>query len=118
MPSTANATDGKHGPVSSFGRGLAGPPVNSAFERALSDLIAVTKRGHDPANEYFNPSDEWLRAHMRILQDLPAGAQAELLEEAAVVEREAAGVDAEGKAASRAWADAAIRLDSGGLGFF
>ncbi|MDP7618672.1 MAG: hypothetical protein QF652_00275 [Dehalococcoidia bacterium] len=118
MPSTANATDGKHGPVSSFGGGLAGPPVNSAFERTLSDLIAVTKRGHDPASEYFNPSDEWLRARMRILQDLPAGAQAELLEEAAVVEREATGADAEGKAASRAWADAAIRLDSGGLGFF
>jgi hypothetical protein len=120
MPSAANATDEQQKPagVSKFGGGLSGPPVNQAFEQALTDLTTVVKRGHDPSSEFFNPSDDWLKARMRILQDLPPAARAEVLSEAETVEQEAAAADAEGKAASRAWPDAAIRLDSGGLGFF
>ncbi len=118
MPSAANATAQKPSTISAFGGVLAGPPVNPAFERALADLISVAKRGHDPASEYFNPSDEWLRARMRVFQDLPVAARSELAEEAASIERGSADAEAKGEAAARAWADAAIRLDSGGLGFY
>ena len=117
-PSAANATGLRPAAVSAFGGELAGPPVDPAFAQALADLIAAAKRGHDPTSEYFNPSDDWLRARMRVVQELPAAARAQLLEEAAVVEREAAEAEARGEAAARAWPDAAVRLDSGGLGFY
>ena len=80
--------------------------------------MAAAKRGHDPISEYFNPADAWLIDRMRILQDLRSADREDLLREAAEVEREAADADLEGRAASRAWPDAAIRLDTGGLGFF
>ena len=97
---------------------LAGPPVNPEFSKALDDLVAAAKVGHQRDSRFFNPSSMWLIDHMRIFQDLTEQQQAEILEEARQIVEEAEALNAEGMAAARAWPDVAVRLDSGGLGFF
>ena len=97
---------------------LAGPAINPEFEKALNDLVALARQGHSPASTYFNPPDQWLVDRMRIFQDMPEQEQQRILEEANAIEREAAELNAVGRAATKAWPDAVVRLDTGGLGFF
>ena len=97
---------------------LAGPPINPEFEKALDELVALARRGHSPSSAYFNPSDQWLVERMRIFQDMPEPEQQRILEEAKAIEQEAAELNAVGRAATKAWPDAVVRLDTGGLGFF
>ena len=97
---------------------LAGPAINPDFEKALNDLVALARQGHSPTSTYFNPPDQWLVDRMRIFQDMPEQEQKRILEEANAIEREAAELNAVGRAATKAWPDAVIRLDTGGLGFF
>ena len=97
---------------------LAGPRINPEFSKALNDLVAVSKRGHRRGSEFFNPSDQWLIGHMRIFQDLSPEEREGILQEARQITQEAETLNAEGKAASRAWPDAVARLDSGGVAFF
>ena len=100
------------------GSNLEGPPVNPAFSKALDDLIAQAKRGHTRNSEFFNPSPEWLREGMRIFQDLSEESQAIILEEAKALAIQAEESNSTGRAAKVAWPDIAVRLDSGGVGFF
>lgn len=97
---------------------LAGPAINPDFEKALNDLVALARQGHSPTSTYFNPPDQWLVDRMRIFQDMPEQEQKRILEEANAIEREAAELNAVGRAATKAWPDAVVRLDTGGLGFF
>ena len=97
---------------------LAGPPINPEFEKALDELVALARQGHSPSSAYFNPSDQWLVERMRIFQDMPESEQQRILEEAKAIEQEAVELNAVGRAATKAWPDAVVRLDTGGLGFF
>ncbi|MFQ5472132.1 MAG: hypothetical protein ACE5FA_04505 [Dehalococcoidia bacterium] len=97
---------------------LEGPPIHEPFARALEDLVAVAAQGQPPSSELFNPSDDWLVAHMRIFQDLPPKEQAEVLRQCAVIEEQAERANAEGKAAKRVGPPVAFRLDTGGLAFY
>ena len=97
---------------------LAGPPINPDFEKVLDDLVALAKRGHSPDCEYFNPPDQWLVDRMPIFQDMPEAEQQRILAEAGSIEQEASELNAVGRAATKAWAEAVVRLDTGGLGFF
>ena len=101
-----------------MGASLSGPPVNPTFARALDELVATAKKGHERNSLYFNPSGDWLAGQMRIFQDLPPHEQEQLLREAEQVTLECAQLNEAGKAGSRAWPDTVVRLDSGGLGFF
>ena len=100
------------------GSQLEGPPVNPTFSKALDDLITLANRGHETNSEFFNPSIEWLRSRMRIFQDLPEEKQTSILEEANELSVKAEEANSEGRAAKVAWPDIAVRLDSGGVGFF
>ena len=48
----------------------------------------------------------------------PTSKEKDVLREAGEIEEQAAVLNAEGRAAARAWPEVAVRLDSGGLGFF
>ena len=97
---------------------LAGPPINAEFEKVLNELVALARQGHSPSSTYFNPSDEWLVERMRVFQDMPESEQQRILEEAKDIEQEAVELNAVGRAATKAWPDAVVRLNTGGLGFF
>ena len=97
---------------------LAGPPINAKFEKVLDELVSLARQGHSPSSIYFNPSDQWLIERMRIFQDMPESEQQRLLEEAKAIENEAADLNAVGRAATKAWPDVVVRLNTGGLGFF
>lgn len=97
---------------------LAGPPINTAFSRALDDLVAVARQGHRPTSPFFNPSREWLARRMRIFQELPSAEQERLLQEHQRIADGARRENEAGRAAGRAGPDAVFRLDSGGLAFF
>ena len=97
---------------------LDGPPINPAFVKELDQLVALGKQGHQPNSEYFNPSNDWLVSHMRIFQEFPEGQKKQILEEATQLARDAEEANAAGKAAARAWPDAVVRLNHGGLAYF
>ena len=97
---------------------LDGPAIDPAFAAALDELVAVARQGHKPASRYFNPPDQWLIDQMPVIQDMPPQDQERLLEEARVLSQEAAAANAEGRAATKVWPDAVVRLDNGGLAFF
>ena len=97
---------------------LAGPPINPEFEKVLNELVALARQGHSPSSTYFNPSDQWLVDRMRVFQDMPESEQKRILEEAKAIEQEAVELNAVGRAATKAWPDAVVRLDTGGVGFF
>jgi hypothetical protein len=104
--------------TSETGSSLAGPPVDPAFASALDELVATAKQGQRRDSQFFNPPNEWLIGHMRIYQDMPPQERERVLQESRQVAREGEQLNSEGKAAARAWSDAVVRLDSGGLGFF
>jgi len=101
-----------------IGSALAGPPVDPAFAKVLDELVALAQRGHKPDSQFFNPSNEWLIGHMRIFQDLPSSERDQVLKEAEQVTQESERLNGQGKAGIRAWPDIAVRLETGGLGFF
>ena len=92
--------------------------MNPDFEKVLDDLVALARRGHSPDSEYFNPPNQWLVDRMPIFQDMPEAEQQRILAEAGSIEQEASELNAVGRAATKAWAEAVVRLDTGGLGFF
>lgn len=98
--------------------GVSDPPVNPAFDQALDALVAVASQGHQTSSDYFNPPTEWLVAHMRIFQDLPADEQTKILNEWQQIEQDAQQANSQGKAAVRAGPEVAYRLKTGGLAFF
>ena len=100
------------------GSSLAGPAAVPAFVKELDRLVALARQGHKPGAPYNNPSEEWLISQMRVLQDLPQDEQQRLLIEAEAIGKEAAEANAAGKAASRAWPEVVVRLDTGGYAFF
>jgi hypothetical protein len=104
--------------VNKSGSFLDGPAVYEPFARALGDLIAVAGEGQPKGSEYFNPSEEWLVAGMRIFQDLPADEQAEVLAEFGRLTQEAEEANAQGKAARQVGPSVVFRLDTGGLAFY
>ena len=102
----------------SSGSTLDGPPVDPGFSAALDEMVSTGRGGHQPGNLYFNPPNQWLIDRMPIFQDLPKEEQDRVLTEAAAMEQEAPEANAQGRAASRVWPDAVVRLDNGGLAFF
>ena len=100
------------------GSSLAGPTANPAFSQALDDLLSEAKRGHDTKSTFFNPPDAWLRSQMRIFQDVAQHDQEVILIKAKELELEAKEANDAGKAAKVAWPDIAVKLNSGGVGFF
>jgi len=100
------------------GSSLAGPIAVPAFEKELDRLVALARKGHKPGATFNNPSEEWLISQMHVLQDLSEEEQQKYLDEASIIDKEAAEANAAGRAAGRAWPGVAIRLDTGGYGFF
>ena len=100
------------------GSSLAGPIAVPAFEKELDRLVALARKGHKPGATFNNPSEEWLISQMHVLQELSEEEQQKYLDEASIIDKEAAEANAAGKAAGRAWPGVAIRLDTGGYGFF
>ena len=97
---------------------LAAPAVNPGFLKALDELVGLAKQGQPAESQFFNPPIEWLYQHMPVLQDMPEEAQQRIFTEASAIDREAEEANAAGRAATRAWPEVVVRLDSGGLAFF
>jgi hypothetical protein len=97
---------------------LAAPAVNPDFLKELDQLVALASSGQKSGSQYLNPSNDWLFGHMSVLQDLPEAERAKILTEAAQLDKEAEEANAAGRAATRAWPEVVVRLDSGGLAFF
>lgn len=97
---------------------LNGPGVHEPFNDALDELVSAAREGHRPSSEFYNPSDEWLIERMRVLQDMSPQEQAPLLREYEQIQQENEAGSAQGKVASRAGPDTAIRTDAGGLAFY
>ena len=97
---------------------LAAPAVNPGFLKALDELVGLAKQGQPAESQFFNPPIQWLYQHMPVLQDMPEEAQQRIFTEASAIDREAEEANAAGRAATRAWPEVVVRLDSGGLAFF
>ena len=97
---------------------LAAPAVNPDFLKELDQLVGLASSGHKTDSQYFNPPNDWLFGHMSVLQDLPEAERAKILAEASQLDKEAEEANAAGRAATRAWPEVVVRLDSGGLAFF
>ena len=97
---------------------LRPPRMNPEFNRALDELVALARQGQRADCENFNPANQWLVANMPVFQDLPAAEREQTLTEAAEIVRIGEEANAAGRAATKAWPGVAVRLDSGGLGFF
>ena len=97
---------------------LTPPAKHEAFAVALDELVFLARRGHRPDSNNFNPSDQWLVDNMPVFQDMPEDQRAAVLAQASVIEREGEEANAAGRAATRAWPGVAVKLDSGGIGFF
>ena len=89
-----------------------------AFAKALGDLLDVAKKGHKATSEFFNPNNEWLIEKMRVFQDFNSSDQQTILKDAERVENESMQLNSEGRAGKKVWPDVAVRLETGGLGFF
>ena len=100
------------------GSSLVGPTSVPAFVKELDRLVALARTGHKPGATFNNPPQEWLISQMNVLQDLPEDEQQGLLNEASLIDKEAADANAAGKAAGRAWPGVVVRLDTGGYAFF
>ena len=97
---------------------LAAPAVNPSFLKALDELAGLARQGQPEESQFFNPPIEWLHQQMPVLQDMPIEAQERIFAEASAIDREAEEANAAGRAATRAWPEVVVRLDSGGLAFF
>ncbi|MFP6634959.1 MAG: phosphoenolpyruvate carboxykinase (ATP) [Dehalococcoidia bacterium] len=97
---------------------LAAPAVNPDFLKELDQLVGLASSGHKTDSQYFNPPNDWLFGHISVLQDLPEAERTKILAEASQLDKEAEEANAAGRAATRAWPEVVVRLDSGGLAFF
>ena len=97
---------------------LAAPAVNPDFLKELDQLVGLASSGQKTDSQYFNPPNDWLFGHISVLQDLPEAERAKILAEASQLDKEAEEANAAGRAATRAWPEVVVRLDSGGLAFF
>ena len=97
---------------------LIPPATNTEFARALEELVTLARQGHRPDCENFNPSDQWLVANMPVFQDMATEEREKVLEVASAIVRESEETNSAGRAATKAWPGVAVRLDSGGMGFF
>ena len=97
---------------------LTPPAMNPDFAKALDDLVSLARQGHRPESANFNPSDQWLVANMPVFQDLAEAERARVLADASAIVQEGEAANAAGRAATKAWPGVAVRLDSGGMGFF
>lgn len=97
---------------------LVPPATIPDFARTLDDLVSLARKGHQPDCENFNPSDEWLVANMPVFQDMSEVEQQKVLAEASAIVKEGQEANSAGRAATKAWPGVAVRLDSGGMGFF
>ena len=92
--------------------------MNPDFARALDEVVSLARRGHRPDSGNFNPSDQWLVANMPVFQDMSEAERVKVLEEASAIVKDGEEANAAGRAATKAWPGVAVRLDSGGMGFF
>ncbi len=97
---------------------LAAPAVNPDFLKELDQLVGLASSGQKTDSQYFNPPNDWLFGHISVLQDLPEAERAKILSEASRLVKEAEEANTAGRAATRAWPEVVVRLDSGGLAFF
>ena len=97
---------------------LTPPGKNAAFEGALDELVSLARQGHRPESSNFNPSDQWLVENMPVFQEMPGEERTKVLAEASAIVQEGAEANAAGRAATKAWPGVAVKLDSGGIGFF
>ena len=97
---------------------LTPPAMNPAFASVLDELVALARQGHRPKSENFNPTDDWLVANMPLFQDMSEEERGKVLEEAQAVVKQGEEANAGGRAATKAWPGVAVKLDSGGVGFF
>ena len=97
---------------------LTPPAMNPGFASALEELVALARQGHRPDTNNFNPSDEWLVGNMPVFQEMPEDERGRVLEDADSIVKEGQEANAGGRAATKAWPGVAVKLDSGGIGFF
>ena len=97
---------------------LAAPAVNPDFLKELDQLVGLASSGQKTDSQYFNPPNDWLFGHISVLLDLSEAERAKILAEASQLDKEAEEANAAGRAATRAWPEVVVRLDSGGLAFF
>lgn len=97
---------------------LTPPAKNPAFARALDELVSLARQGHRPDSDNFNPSDQWLVDNMPVFQEMSEDERARVLAEASAIVKDGEDANAAGRAATKAWPGVAVKLDSGGIGFF
>jgi hypothetical protein len=97
---------------------LTPPARHEAFARALDELVSLARQGHRPDSGNFNPSDQWLVDNMPVFQEMSEVERARVLEEASAIVKEGEEANSAGRAATKAWPGVAVKLDSGGIGFF
>ena len=101
-----------------LGSPLSPPAMNPDFARALDDLVSLARQGHRSDSPNFNPTDGWLVEHMPVFQEMPDERRSKVLEEAREIQKQGEEANAAGRAATKAWPGVAVKLDSGGYGFF
>ena len=97
---------------------LTPPARHEAFALALDELVSLARQGHRPDSDNFNPSDQWLVDNMPVFQEMSEVERARVLEEASAIVKEGEEANSVGRAATKAWPGVAVKLDSGGIGFF
>ena len=97
---------------------LNGPSVIPEFSRALEELVSLARQGQRTDSDLYNPSETWLVGNMPVLQDMPEEQQEEIYREVQDLRQSAEEANAAGRAATRVWPEAVVRLDNGGLDFF
>ena len=80
--------------------------------------MAAATAGQQPGCAVYNPSEQWLKDNMRILQKLTAEQRTQMLDEVKQLEKESAEANAAGQAATKVWPDVVVQLDNQGLDFF
>jgi len=91
------------------------PDIVPEFRKALDVMVAMARTGQPPDSQFFNPDGDWLKARMRIFQDLPENERQEVLREIEELKNEAEAANSQGKAAMRAGPDVVFRVDNGGM---
>ena len=91
------------------------PDIIPEFRQALDDMVAVARKGQPTSSQFFNPDPDWLKARMRIFQDLSESERQDILKEIEEIKKEAEEANSQGRAARRSGPDVVFRLDNGGM---
>ena len=97
---------------------ISAPTKVPSFANSLEYLVSIAKKGHRRESKFFNPDNQWLVNQMRVFQDSSDREQSEVLEQARKIDEESKYLNGQGKAGTKVWPDIAVRLETGGLGFF